>query len=49
MRNLIALALWIAVGLGLTELAAIALERAQTVQQQAYDIRDVRAAETPLP
>ena len=58
MRDLIALALWIAVGFGLTALAAIELERSQVAKQQAaahqsydptHDIRDTRASDTTTP
>ena len=49
MRNLISLAVWLAIGFGLTEVVAIALEQSRTVPQQAHDLRDVRSAEAPVP
>ena len=56
MRSLIVLALWIAVGFGLTALAAIELECSQTAKQQAtipydrdQDTRRLPASEATTP
>jgi hypothetical protein len=49
MRNLLSLALWLAIGFGLTALVARELEKSHTVQQQVHDLRDVRSAEAPVP
>jgi hypothetical protein len=49
MRSLRSLALWLAVGFGLTALVVSELEKSRTVPQQARESRDVRSAEAPVP
>jgi hypothetical protein len=47
MRSWLGLALWLAIGFGLTGLVALALEKSHTVPQQQHDLRDVRSAAAP--
>jgi len=49
MRSWLGLGLWLVIGLGLTGLTAIALEKSHTAQHLPHDLRDVRSEEAPLP